>query len=162
MSRLRQLSREEKEALVRRLEAGERVAPLAEEAGVLRKSLYQWRAAYRAMGSTCEDAPPQRLAMRFGPRLLRKSRPAFHARLASGLAAFLGTKSMRRLSRRPLKMCVRGSRVGRAPADAQNAIIEPILDANRAPETVPAATRTPIPGLRRVATRSSSRRPRRE
>jgi len=50
MSRLRQLSREEKEALVRRLEAGERVAALAEEAGVLRKSLYQWRAAYRAMG----------------------------------------------------------------------------------------------------------------
>jgi transposase len=50
MSGLRRLSREEKEALVRRLEAGERVAALAAEAGVLRKSLYEWRAAWRAMG----------------------------------------------------------------------------------------------------------------
>jgi len=47
----RLLSREEKEALVRRLEAGERVAALAAETGVLRKSLYEWRAAYRAMGA---------------------------------------------------------------------------------------------------------------
>jgi len=45
MSRLRQLSREEKEALVLRLEAGERVAAVAAETGVLRKSLYEWRAA---------------------------------------------------------------------------------------------------------------------
>ena len=45
-----QLSREEKETLVRRLEAGERIAVLAKETGVLRKSLYEWRAAYRAMG----------------------------------------------------------------------------------------------------------------
>jgi hypothetical protein len=51
MSRLRQLSSEEKEALVRRLEAGERVAALAAETGVLRKSLYEWRAAWRAMGA---------------------------------------------------------------------------------------------------------------
>ena len=35
---------------------------------------------------TCEDAPPQRLAIRMEPRLLRKSRPAIHARLASGRA----------------------------------------------------------------------------
>src|SRR5208283_1898908 len=34
----------------------------------------------------CEDAPPQRLATRIEPRLLRKSRPAIHARLASGRA----------------------------------------------------------------------------
>ncbi len=40
MSRSRQLSTEEKEALARRLEAGERVAALARETGVLRKSLY--------------------------------------------------------------------------------------------------------------------------
>ena len=40
----RLLSTEEKEALVRRLEAGERVAALAEETGVLPKSLYEWRA----------------------------------------------------------------------------------------------------------------------
>src|SRR5208282_5575132 len=50
MSRSRQLSTEEKEALVRRMEAGERVGALARETGVLRKSLYQWRAAWRAMG----------------------------------------------------------------------------------------------------------------
>jgi putative transposase len=47
----RYLSREEKEGLVRRLEAGERLAALAAETGVLRKSLYEWRAAYRAMGA---------------------------------------------------------------------------------------------------------------
>jgi transposase len=46
----RLLSREEKEGLIRRMEAGERIAALARETGVLRKSLYQWRAAYRAMG----------------------------------------------------------------------------------------------------------------
>ncbi len=51
MSRSRQLSREEKEALVRRMEAGERIGALATETGVLRKSLYQWRAAWRAMGA---------------------------------------------------------------------------------------------------------------
>ncbi len=50
MSRSRQLSTEEKEALVRRMEAGERVGALAAETGLLRKSLYQWRAAWRAMG----------------------------------------------------------------------------------------------------------------
>jgi len=50
MSRSRQLSTEEKEALVRRMEAGERVGALATETGVLRKSLYQWRAAWRTMG----------------------------------------------------------------------------------------------------------------
>ncbi|HEY1452924.1 MAG TPA: helix-turn-helix domain-containing protein [Roseiarcus sp.] len=51
MSRLRQLSREEKEALVLRLEAGERIAAVAAETGALRKSLYEWRAAWRAMGA---------------------------------------------------------------------------------------------------------------
>lgn len=50
MSRSGQLSTEENEGLVRRMEAGERVAVLARETGVLRKSLYQWRAAWRAMG----------------------------------------------------------------------------------------------------------------
>ena len=51
MNGTRPLSTPEKEALVRRLEAGERVAALAAETGVLRKSLYEWRAAYRAMGA---------------------------------------------------------------------------------------------------------------
>src|SRR5271157_1025903 len=35
---------------------------------------------------TCEDASPQGLATRIEPRLLRKSCPAIHARLASGRA----------------------------------------------------------------------------
>lgn len=51
MKESRTLSTPEKQSLVRRLEAGERVAALAIEAGVLRKSLYQWRAAYRAFGA---------------------------------------------------------------------------------------------------------------
>jgi transposase len=51
MKEARTLSTPEKERLVRRLEAGERVAALAIEAGVLRKSLYQWRVAYRAFGA---------------------------------------------------------------------------------------------------------------
>jgi transposase len=45
-----QLSVVEKMTLVRRLDAGERASSLALEAGVLSKSLYQWRAAYLAWG----------------------------------------------------------------------------------------------------------------
>jgi putative transposase len=45
-----QLSTVEKVTLVRRFEAGERASALALEAGVLSKSLYQWRAAYLAWG----------------------------------------------------------------------------------------------------------------
>lgn len=51
MSRKSPLSSAEKERLVRRVAAGERVAALAKEAGVLRKSLYEWQAAYRAFGA---------------------------------------------------------------------------------------------------------------
>ena len=46
----RQFSNAFKERMVLRLEAGERIAAVAEEAGVKRKLLYQWREAYRAMG----------------------------------------------------------------------------------------------------------------
>lgn len=45
-----QLLAVEKVTLVRRFEAGERASALALEAGVLSKSLYQWRAAYLAWG----------------------------------------------------------------------------------------------------------------
>ena len=45
------LSTEEKLALIGRIEAGEGLADVARDAGVLRKSLYEWRAAYRAMGA---------------------------------------------------------------------------------------------------------------
>lgn len=50
MKRPRFFSVEQKARLVGRLEAGERACDLAEETGVLRKSLYQWREAYRTMG----------------------------------------------------------------------------------------------------------------
>ena len=46
----RQFSNEFKERTVLRLKAGERMAAVAEEAGVKRKLIYDWRDAYRAMG----------------------------------------------------------------------------------------------------------------
>ena len=46
-----QLSTEEKLALLGRIAAGERLVDVAKDAGVLRKSLYEWRAAYRALGA---------------------------------------------------------------------------------------------------------------
>jgi transposase-like protein len=46
----RQFSDAFKEEMVLRLEAGERIAAVAEEAGVKRKLLYEWRDVYRAMG----------------------------------------------------------------------------------------------------------------
>ncbi len=45
------LSRDEKLALVRRIEAGERLGAVAVELGIRRKLLYEWRAAYRALGA---------------------------------------------------------------------------------------------------------------
>jgi hypothetical protein len=50
MRKIRVLTSEQKEALVLRLEAGEAALSLAKEAGVLRKSLYEWRAWYRVEG----------------------------------------------------------------------------------------------------------------
>lgn len=47
----RQFSEAFKEAAVRRLEAGEKIAAVAAGLGVRRKLLYQWRDAWRAMGS---------------------------------------------------------------------------------------------------------------
>jgi len=47
---LRVFSSELKQRMVRRLERGERVAAIAEEAGVKPQLLYYWWAAYRAMG----------------------------------------------------------------------------------------------------------------
>jgi len=47
----RQFSEAFKEAAVRRLEGGEKIAAVAAAIGVRRKLLYQWRDAWRAMGS---------------------------------------------------------------------------------------------------------------
>jgi len=51
MNRSRVLSTLAKEALIRRMESGERVSVLSKESGVLRKSLYEWAKAYRAFGA---------------------------------------------------------------------------------------------------------------
>jgi transposase-like protein len=48
---MKPLSTEEKVALVQRIASGENVAALARETGIRRKSLYQWRAAYLALGT---------------------------------------------------------------------------------------------------------------
>ena len=47
----RQFSSAFKEQTVLRLEAGERIAAVAGETGVRRKLLYEWRDAYRSMGT---------------------------------------------------------------------------------------------------------------
>jgi transposase-like protein len=46
----RQFSNAFKERVVLRLEGGEKIAAVAEETGVRRKLLYEWRDAYRSMG----------------------------------------------------------------------------------------------------------------
>jgi len=46
----RQFSNAFKERIVLRLEAGERIAAVADETGVRRKLLYEWRDAYRSKG----------------------------------------------------------------------------------------------------------------
>jgi transposase-like protein len=47
----RYFSKEFKERIVLRLEGGEKIAALAEETGINRKLLYEWREAYRALGA---------------------------------------------------------------------------------------------------------------
>ena len=47
---MRVFSTEFKQGVVLRLEAGERIAAVADELKIRRKLLYEWRAAYRAMG----------------------------------------------------------------------------------------------------------------
>jgi transposase-like protein len=48
---MRTFSTEFKQAVVLRLEAGERMASVAEELKIRRKLLYEWRAAYRKLGA---------------------------------------------------------------------------------------------------------------
>ncbi len=48
---LRTFSTDFKEAVVLRLEAGERLAAVADELEIRRKLLYEWRAAYRKLGA---------------------------------------------------------------------------------------------------------------
>jgi transposase len=44
------LSTDLKVQIVQRVETGERLSLVAKELGILRKSIYEWRAAYRALG----------------------------------------------------------------------------------------------------------------
>ena len=48
---MRTFSTEFKEAVVLRLEAGERIAAVSDELRIRRKLLYEWRAAYRKLGA---------------------------------------------------------------------------------------------------------------
>ena len=48
---MRTFSTEFKQAVVVRLEAGERIAAVAEEVKIRRKLLYEWRAVYRKLGA---------------------------------------------------------------------------------------------------------------
>ena len=48
----RRLSTEAKVQIVERVEAGEPLSAVAAQMGVLRKSIYEWRAAYRALGAS--------------------------------------------------------------------------------------------------------------
>jgi transposase len=48
---MRAFSTEFKEAVVLRLEAGERIAAVSDELRIRRKLLYEWRAAYRKLGA---------------------------------------------------------------------------------------------------------------
>ena len=48
---MRTFSTEFKQAVVLRLEAGERIAAVSEELKIRRKLLYEWRAAYRKLGA---------------------------------------------------------------------------------------------------------------
>ena len=48
---MRTFSTEFKEGVVLRLEAGERLAAVADELEIKRKLLYEWRAAYRKLGA---------------------------------------------------------------------------------------------------------------
>jgi transposase len=48
---MRTFSTEFKQAVVLRLEAGDRIATVSEELKIRRKLLYEWRAAYRRLGA---------------------------------------------------------------------------------------------------------------
>jgi transposase len=64
------LSVDQKLALLGRIEAGERVADVAKIAGVLRKSLYEWRDAFKAFGVAGLDRKrgPNRVRALGGPQ----------------------------------------------------------------------------------------------
>jgi transposase len=74
----RAFSTEFKERIVLRLEAGERLAALADELGIRRKLLYQWRHAYRREGIAG-------LNRKRGPKPRGKGSPSPPGRASPGL-----------------------------------------------------------------------------
>jgi transposase len=72
----RRLPTDLKVRIVQRIESGERLSAVAAEMGVLRKSIYEWRAAYRASGAAG-------LNMKTGPKRGGKRKTAS----ASGVAS---------------------------------------------------------------------------
>jgi len=78
----RRLATDVKVRIVQRVEGGERLAAVAAEMGVLRKSIYEWRAAYRARGAAGLNLKtgPKR-----GDRRKRASAPGVASSEASSL-----------------------------------------------------------------------------
>lgn len=74
MRTVRGFSKELKESVVRRIEAGEGIRTVSEDTGVLRNSLYQWLDAYRRLG-------PAWLAVKRGRKPGRRD---FGGRTAAG------------------------------------------------------------------------------
>src|SRR5438128_9381724 len=78
----RRLSTDLKVRIVRRVEGGERISAVAAEMGVLRKSIYEWRAAYRARGAAG-------LNLKTGPKRGGKRKAASARGVASSEASSL-------------------------------------------------------------------------
>ena len=111
----RYFSNEFKEKVVLRLESGEKIAAVAEETGVRRKLLYQWRDAYRAMGAAGFNR-------KRGPKPGWKERRAFEERAASAPssspdAAASATRSSNELKKAEARIAELERVIGRQQAD---------------------------------------------
>ena len=80
----RHFSNESQERIVLRLEGGETIAAVAGETGVRRKLLYQWRDAYRAMGTAGFN---RKRGPKPGPRKLKPLQPEANKRSALAQAS---------------------------------------------------------------------------
>ncbi len=87
---MRKFSTEFKETVVLRLEAGERIAAVAEELRIRRKLLYEWRAAYRRLGAAGlnrkRGRKPGFLAARASPAAAAAAAPTASSGLARAQA----------------------------------------------------------------------------
>ncbi|MCI4682539.1 helix-turn-helix domain-containing protein [Rhodoblastus acidophilus] len=110
------LSTELKVQIVQRVEAGERLSAVAKEIGVLRKSIYEWRAAYRTLGAAG-------LNQKRGPKPDRKRKSASTPGAASSDAASssappdVEAKPMDELGRAQARIAELERIIGRQQAD---------------------------------------------